>query len=38
MFSMFLNLFGRNSNNPSIIGSDVEVSPIKETVTPVDID
>ncbi|WP_353283108.1 hypothetical protein [Wolbachia endosymbiont (group A) of Pogonocherus hispidulus] len=38
MFSMFSNLFGRNSNNPSIIGSNVEVSPIKETVTPVDID
>lgn len=38
MFSMFSNLFGRSSNNPSIIGSTVEVSPIKETVTPVDID
>ncbi|WP_341822732.1 MULTISPECIES: hypothetical protein [unclassified Wolbachia] len=38
MFSMFSNLFGKNSNNSSVIGSDVEVSPIKETVTPVDID
>lgn len=35
MFSMFSNLFGKNS---SVIGSDVEVSPIKETVTLVDID
>ncbi|GFY65132.1 uncharacterized protein TNIN_36351 [Trichonephila inaurata madagascariensis] len=32
---MFSNLFGKNS---SVIGSDVEVSPIKETVTLVDID
>lgn len=35
MFSIFSNLFGKSS---SVIGSDVEVSPIKETLTLVDID
>jgi hypothetical protein len=28
---MFSNLFGRNSNNPSVVESNVGIDPIEET-------